>query len=354
MNDMLMIDLGYSVIQQLGRFVSRDLAETQRTAFYPDVYDHEVECFRFVTRDMSLALVVPYVKANVETTDEENIANMVYRIRVFLTRTLTASRTLDTVSKLRVTHFLGSVHDIIILPKHLRSDQQMDKLFSKVPDIEDPIFLKNWIMTLRPLRDIYLSSFAADSIYYPALDSTPRYSASSQSLLIPAGAIGFPYYSSELISAINYGGLGYSTAKELVAALLSNPEKSWLSGTLSKTYTSRAKCLGTDIASYQGRSLGSTLVSFWDLAVGSWSLHSLYEAYKNDITDHPSRLADAPQFSADQLFFISVCYSMCTTANTLNAALLCDVPLRQMREFSETFRCPWNSFMIATDTCETW
>ncbi|XP_075744107.1 neprilysin-2-like [Rhipicephalus microplus] len=139
-------------------------------------------------------------------------------------------------------------------------------------------------------------------------------------------------------------------------------EREWATPAFLKKYTERALCLRRShkaAAAIKARqAVINDTVDSENLAdlVGSALAHVAFSSLPP-----VERNAKLPglNMTAEQLFFIAYCAKWCETQSVRSARyaagrLRCIVPLMNMAEFSDAFRCAPKSPMNPTDKCAFW
>lgn len=243
---------------------------------------------------------------------------------------------------------------VIFRPGALQSERDVNQLFGDIPDLVLPSFLDNWSVARAGVRNVTVS--ALPQVYhFPAMGSAPLYDSGRNTLAIPVGASAFPMFSPALVRAVNFGGLGRTVAAALAEPLYWR-RLGWLEGAAQDIYNRRLSCLLSMFRSYQNRRSGDLIRSVADVEAYAsfWGLPTLLQAYQSDLARAPRRLHRARTFTADQLFFISFCYTQCSREDTLTSKLICNIPLRNVPEFADVFNCGLGSYMSPYERCKDW
>lgn len=344
--------MGWSVVERLGRYVSKDLALLQHWGRGAEGYDYENDCFELVNSMMGLALAFPEVGEYEPSGVANRLRGMTDTIMASLLDVINGSHILDGESRKTAFAILSDMREMFFYPRQLLPEDEVDYLFRSVPDMVHGVFLDNWMDATRALRKI-VAKTPTIILSFPALRFEPEYVSTTHVLYVPAGATFFPLFSDQLVPAVNYGSLGYAIGKEYAESLfwIGSPF-SWLRAGARKAYTARLDCLLGTFTSHLSREDSEAdakgkMKSFW-------SLGAVYRAFKSDTAGRWSRIAAAPQFSDDQLFFIAMCYNLCSTINSLITADLCNAPLKNLPEFAAAFSCESGTRMNPAEKCYAW
>ncbi|XP_072145055.1 endothelin-converting enzyme-like 1 [Dermacentor andersoni] len=162
--------------------------------------------------------------------------------------------------------------------------------------------------------------------------------------------------------SVNYASVGSLIARQVSATHdlkgrtidPEGKERPWLSPEEQFRQDRLIECLvkafehhynGTEVKSEEDK---SALYVAWE------SLSSLLTALQFS-PGYPESSAGFQQYTPGQLFFISLCYHMCSqereNAVVFNAALWCNFPLRLFKPFAKSFQCPENSAMHSAIEC---
>ncbi|EEC12729.1 conserved hypothetical protein, partial [Ixodes scapularis] len=175
--------------------------------------------------------------------------------------------------------------------------------------------------------------------------STTAYYHLFNSVSIAAKAIGEPFYYPDASPAILYGGLGHTFSLQLVRAfdgegILLDPIgrfTSWWTPEFRKEYASREKC---------GASSGSNI--FPEVPAMEIAFRA-YKATRDPLAPRGLYLHDP--FSADQVFFMSLCRASCKQVDGSKGSESCNKAVRNSIDFAEAFSCPVGSAMNPIFKC---
>ncbi|XP_064454815.1 neprilysin-11-like [Ornithodoros turicata] len=173
----------------------------------------------------------------------------------------------------------------------------------------------------------------------------PLYDVRRNSFIVPSGMLRPPYYDDDATSALNFGGLGFLVAYDVLQGLLSNRSDTYWGRLVAKTsIPSRRACLESRIARYASKLPRKDL----DLLV--LAARVAFEASQDDADDDET-LGGLEDFSPEQLFFVAVARTLCTVARNAHFAKIVlqggivgelqqvDAALMWLPEFRDSFNC---------------
>ncbi|XP_064467615.1 neprilysin-2-like [Ornithodoros turicata] len=154
-----------------------------------------------------------------------------------------------------------------------------------------------------------------------------------------------PLFYQDATSSVNYGGLGATYALRIVRVF--DPEgihlsdkgeyQSWWSNSSLSNYTKKVAC---DSSSFVG--------IFPEVP----ALEIAYGAYMSVVSQVPdSLLLSMETYSAEQIFFMSYCHSLCGDSVTNLPVDRCNKALKNFKPFAQAFRCKDGSFMNPGHKC---
>uniref|UniRef100_A0AC34QY75 Uncharacterized protein n=1 Tax=Panagrolaimus sp. JU765 TaxID=591449 RepID=A0AC34QY75_9BILA len=202
------------------------------------------------------------------------------------------------------------------------------------------------------------------------------YTASTNSLTVPLGELQSPFFGLDFPDAVNFGGAGAVVGHECSHGFDENGamfnaygnETNWWTDSSKRAFEDHCNCLINQFNHYCypnniGCVNGNQTIdeNVADLA----GIKAAFKAYKKQSTPQ-YRLAKAPMFSDDQLFFLSFASFWCgkDTDGAIQQQLQTDVhtpkkfrvigTLRNVPEFSQAFQCSDSSYMNPKEKCSIW
>ncbi|KAK8763445.1 hypothetical protein V5799_033950 [Amblyomma americanum] len=231
-------------------------------------------------------------------------------------------------------------------------------------------FIDYFILHSGTLRR-YLGSDHYEDVYRRRLFDTTaplvEYFYYPNSLRISLVALETPLYSPDGTFAMNFGGLGTYVARELsrsfdaVGTLVDSQggARTWWGPTESADYKSKLSCDldSTDMVEGNGSSSAGDTAHRVELFPHVPALEALYRAYKHATTSNEGfsvdvmHLPNLEDYTADQVFFLTFCHTVCTHKEDPEAVKLCNLPLKNLRSFADAFHCPVGSPMNPLKKC---
>lgn len=198
---------------------------------------------------------------------------------------------------------------------------------------------------------------------------------------IPAGILKFPFFAANRPYSINYGFIGVIIAHEFTHGLDDRGRKfdelgnlrDWWTQVTTERFHLKSQCFvkqyGSLIEPISGLHVNGETTLGENIA-DNGGIHVAYEAFSNRQKNEGKapQLADLPQYSPEQLFFISWANAWCQHTNPLimklsvqydahsPAQFRVNVPLSNTKHFADAFKCPVGSKMNPQDSsrCSVW
>ncbi|CAN7993004.1 unnamed protein product, partial [Ixodes hexagonus] len=177
--------------------------------------------------------------------------------------------------------------------------------------------------------------------------STTAYYHLFNSASVATKALAGPFYYPDSSHAIRYGGLGYIFALQLAQTfdregVLLDPVgrfTPWWTPKYRKTYQSRERCGGG------GNSGSSTFPEVPAMEIA-------FRAFKaNRDPLKPRGLDLRGHYTADQVFFMTLCRTSCRQVDDLKSSESCNKAVKNSVEFAQAFSCPVGSMMNPIAKC---
>ncbi|XP_037555921.1 neprilysin-1 [Dermacentor silvarum] len=313
--------LGWHVVQYMAPFSNRDLAINHYTgrkdAATPIHYNY---CLFLTNSVTGIGCIADFVRENFTDNVEADVGQLATAVRRILLGNDSLAypyKKLDTVLK----YF-----------EKARS-RELDMAYEKVPPM-GANFAENLARTtvaLRPsfetvVRGIPSRAYLSESFY--------TYDGRDYSLF--PDAIVFPMYLEDAPEPIRYGMLGAELARGAAQAYFDIIPRKHIRGLL--------QCMQRATKVHSHREVSTQALV--DLA----SIDAAFKAFVDSGLDASAELAVAPGMTGRQLFYVSFCYSMCSTLKPTDFGRCNDV-LRNTSNFADAFSCPEGSYMRPSNQC---
>ncbi|XP_049518471.1 neprilysin [Dermacentor silvarum] len=221
-------------------------------------------------------------------------------------------------------------------PKDLLTDEGLTAMYANFSSNEVSL-VEHWVNDMKAARALRRQPKYDEVQDYPLSFMQPlfQYDYIMNRVLISAAALRMPAYSGQGTKSMLYGGLGFSYALQLVKALdpaglrvdADGNVNSWAPKEWSEAIANRsALCHGSS----SDKSLFPEVPAL-ELA------YAAYEMAPGD-TPYPGRVTMA--FNEDQVFFITVCLSLCNLSPTFGSMRGdCNKAVANFAKFARAFKC---------------
>ncbi|KAK8765939.1 hypothetical protein V5799_007287 [Amblyomma americanum] len=246
------------------------------------------------------------------------------------------------------------------------SDQELEKLYRSFPRLTNTIFVANLISLSRLHRRLLFDK------NYPNVYGRRMVSNYGQSIYvyprnyleIPLLTLEPPMYYTRAAFAINYAGLGATTARDMIRAFDSRgvavgeagSSDQWWGASLSASYKRWLECSGSVLPGDVNRSEAADTSERLIMSVPA--LEVAFGAYRSaasrDTVELGSvMLGDLVDYTPDQIFFITYCHMLCALGNgTFDGDEdECTYAAKNFEPFAEAFACPVDSPMNPPRKC---
>ncbi|XP_037561971.1 endothelin-converting enzyme-like 1 [Dermacentor silvarum] len=233
---------------------------------------------------------------------------------------------------------LQNTRTVLWPPKELLTEEGLSAIYANFSSKEASL-VGYWIDAMKATRALRGEPKYNDVLDFPINYLQPLfgYDYVLNKVLISAAALSLPAYTGRGTRAMVHGGLGFSYALQLVKAINQGGLKvdangnvranSWAPEEWFEALARRsAECSGSPV----NKSLFPEVPAL-ELA------HAAYEASRDD----PPRVGRITKvFTEDQVFFITVCFSLCNLPPTLDSLRgECNKAVANFAEFSRAFNC---------------
>ncbi|XP_064488512.1 neprilysin-1-like [Ornithodoros turicata] len=264
---------------------------------------------------------------------------------------------LDDPSRAKAVERLSTIIDVVAFPSHLTNRSTLNEHHSFLPSFEKPFIVdylesnqKKLAMRKQLLRPTHgQPKVRRDDMEIPLIIVNAYYLPMFHMMVIPGAILQAPFVSSELLDAVNYGSIGRVVGHEIMHAFDPNEASLSRTGERVDLFTDKARgvveemlsCLKNQV-NEAGKSTTLGNASIGQVFADSAGIEVAYKAYSM-LRKEPRR----DEYASDQLFFASGCFSYCSLLKDKvspnqrypSAAMRCNLPAMNMKEFSEAFFC---------------
>ncbi|XP_064468813.1 endothelin-converting enzyme 1-like [Ornithodoros turicata] len=214
----------------------------------------------------------------------------------------------------------------------------LQHLYSNFPMTSDS-FLESFLNATEIRRSL-VNHVHADDVYNRDITSPFGlfgYSHYLNTVMVSISALNYPLYYPHGTAAMNYGGLGFQYAKEIVKVL---DHVVWWSKSAASNYKIRTSCT---VRGIDGTRVRNRFLLLLALDIAFWTFGA-------EIEDAYITSADSRQYGTQETFFMTYCYSMCSSSRREMDE--CNYPLMNSYQFQRAFTCPDNTYMNPEQKCE--
>lgn len=299
-----------------------------------------VACFRIVQSLTGNLAYAPLVSERLNETAVAMLEDMFHRILQWYVNDvenatwLTTERRKSVFAKLsHVRLSLGYLdYDPLLIDKN--------KIYNDLPDFKGA-FLENYLsLSAWHMRNGWATEDKATFVNHTGTDN-------NLTLYLPSVWALPPFFSIDGSLAANYA---------LIGQLMSTQLSRIFDAALDGSYSNQTLCLKRF---YHERG-GSVHANFSRTVLDVLKIKPLYEAFSEAYAVNNESITSQPvlaKYSTAQTFFQVMCLMFCpfgTKSHLMPRSLGCNVPVMNVREFSEAYHCPKNSPMNPEKRCSLW
>ncbi|XP_077523059.1 endothelin-converting enzyme 1-like [Amblyomma americanum] len=262
---------------------------------------------------------------------------------------------LDKITRRNAAEKIRSVRTVLWPAKKFLTAQGLEEAYANFTDNASS-FASFWIETRRSLRALVSTDaglqelLIGDSIAQPYA----QYEHVMNRLSLSLGALVPPLYYKSGTRAMQYGGLGYFYAKELVGAVDTEGVK-YMSPDFIPLVDPRGHIVSSWLSDggntvFEKRVLGCLISSKSSVFPEVQAIEVAYAAFKKDLADNNLQLST--ELTEEKVFFITACLISCskTAADNLYGGE-CNKAVANFAPFAEAFHCPAFSNMNPATKC---
>ncbi|KAH6932054.1 hypothetical protein HPB50_002721 [Hyalomma asiaticum] len=303
-----------------------------------------------------------------------HVAAMEENIRREANTSMNALSWMDEKTKAVALEKLSTLRAIVGRPVNLASDQALQLLYPYLATMSRAgtyLTLMNSVRTaqLRHAKRFLRANGSLDGdVSVPLTVVNAFYLPVYHVMVIPAAILHPPFYVDGYPHSYNLGSLGHVLGHEMTHAFdpdmglydRSGQRKDWWTAASRIQFESRLDCLRrmyNTISWAEGVAHGDYALA--ENFADSGGLLKAYRAFRAARTDSgPAVPANLAGFTEEQLFFLSSCFKWCSTEDKQGAGsyspprMRCNVPLMNMPEFAEAFKCRPGKTMNPAIRCD--
>ncbi|KAH7962367.1 hypothetical protein HPB52_015732 [Rhipicephalus sanguineus] len=361
--------IGWAVARELGRLVSGSLRALQGTTSS----DLQLWCWDRMDKFSTTSLVAPFYQSLLMGNAAALSRDIFDTLRSTIPRALSKSSWMDNRTKKIASSQIAALSLTFgfakgIIPHDPLADQPSQSGGNRT-------VFGAWQRATTTYQSLSLEAKA--SLYsYDLLMSNAFFHGDSATVQLQPTLLQMPLYEDSLPVSLRYAGLGYVLMHQMMHALgdifpllegdLRDPNLQ--SHPSFQERNRRVQCLRS-FHREASASLGSAFsrYNYSDWFCGFATAPYLYEAVfgssgdfagRTSCAQREERLVGIEDLSAQQLFFVGLCSTLCTHSDPDNAPssaeARCNVPLMHMPQFQSAFRCASGQPMIPTTRCSFW
>lgn len=333
-------------------------------------------CYVDTDANMPFAFAHLFIKRWLPHRVIDNATRMVDHIRKVANETMVTSKCMDSATKRSALDKLHTLRAVVGYPPELNSIRALKRHYRYTPRLDGTYF--HMVLTLRAAELSYKKRFlrkngsgvVSNLVNVPLTLVNAFYVPVYHVMVIPAAILYPPFYVDGYPYSYNFGSIGHVVGHEITHAFdpdmgLFNRDgvrHNWWTPESRVLFERRLDCL---------RELYNPLpwgggVNFGDHALSEnfadcGGIVKVYQAFHGTKTNkkQPRPLGGSlARFTDEQLFFISSCFKWCSNNEKQTPGwyspprMRCNVPLMNMPQFSEAFRCGAGKAMNPSQRCD--
>ncbi|XP_064476788.1 endothelin-converting enzyme 1-like [Ornithodoros turicata] len=378
----LLMYVAFHVARQLAPYASFHLASLSNVrgpTFQKKAKQYEEflnRCYSSVLEHLGHAVAWLFIEKWVSEDTRRKVAGLVDSIRNVSQHSFKDVDWMDEQTRKGATDKISTLREIIGHPEHLVDRAAVNQFYHYIPSPREP-YLAMLLELKRARMNNLKESFADEAqlrredISISLVAANAYYVSVYHVVVIPAGLMFSPFYVRGGRDALNYGGLGHIVGHEITHMF--DPQHGmldqtglfvdWYSNYSRARFKEKLECLKEIYNTATGNNetqVGQSALSenFAD-TVGLRKAYQAFQLAKGKPWE-PATFSlpsgAVALFNNEQLFFLSSCYKWCGWEvygdyNYAPLTLRCNVPLMNMPEFSEAFRCAPGSAMNPRKKC---
>ncbi|CAN7983380.1 unnamed protein product [Ixodes hexagonus] len=358
-NDGVKLLLTWHLLRQFASYVDHSAVFLMGSTF-------EKECITRVEMVMQLPLHSGHLFKVAPLNAVQLADTIASRVNDAFSNSLIMSRWLGSGNRDTLLKKLQRIEVLTGYPDGLKTEADVNRYYGDYPE-SGASFFKNWLSASRLTQMRRVKTTSSTEFLIGTVNA--MYSQMANKVVVSAAILQPPLFFVDGPAAYNYGTLGHIFGHEVMHAFdvrgIDIDDQGlvgdWMTPSARKEYESRTLCLRDDHVRvlYRRSGLLNDTLDSENLAdfVGATTAYKAYESVSARRREAVSGLPYRP----DQLFFLSYCLKWCEhrEANLSSPRYApgfsrCTVPLRHMKEFSDSFNCPAGSTMNPRKKCSFW
>ncbi|KAH7955350.1 hypothetical protein HPB52_000468 [Rhipicephalus sanguineus] len=332
-----------------------------------NVLVHEA-CHQLVDSRLGLLYAAPYLVKRYTLQVRKQLEEMFLTLATTAEEKILRLRWVGDGVKAEAAHKLGSTtFDVFPIADFFDGDGRQSLYDVFTPKDESSSFLVRFIEASAVLRR-FVGTDAYERVYRRRIGEggppLSLYEYYTNIVRVSLDALERPMFTVDGSHAMNYAGLGSYVARELTRSF--DPVGStvdstgahlvWWGPSASGEYKSRTSCLANATWEVDAAKPAGYHPSALSMFPHVPALETAFRAYKSasekNRTAEGLQLAFLGQLPGDQVFFLTYCHVLCAAEEEgRDAAQACNVPLANLPEFANAFRCPVGSHMNPATKC---
>ncbi|KAH8025924.1 hypothetical protein HPB51_014119 [Rhipicephalus microplus] len=226
----------------------------------------------------------------------------------------------------------------------IHDEDALNSLYGTFPSGGD-IYFDQLLLVRNATREALGTPAYADlqGIPHGGRDPYITYDTFSNSINLAVGAVLPPLFYPSATKSINYGGIASLLAPLVVGLLNTSSVAANMTGwavTNGDPFPTRAAC-SVSVENHD---------AYPDVAAIEVAYRAYQDALEHDGMSHDIRIRSLEEFSAEQIFFMTLCYNTCRLERGTKTSKVCNA-LRDFEPFAAAFKCPKGSFMNPEKKC---
>ncbi|KAH6945616.1 hypothetical protein HPB50_009300 [Hyalomma asiaticum] len=345
----LLEHISWTFVQNFGPLADRELLVEQYSDRRTAAEYRHIFCATQVEIAYHRLFTSTYAKDRFTTPTRHNIDTLLASVVQSAVDKINSVTWADEASKQALVDHVQNVTVVLWPDSDLLSDNSIQKFENLLFADENNLFAQQWIWAMKTWRRLH------DEPGYNDTDESPRnyalpyfkYAHVLNSVSIALAAFSRPWYYADGTSAMAYGTVGFSFARELARSF--------------DPFTVPVDLLG-QAALFQpppawtrvSRRIASCLSPFYSTPFPEIpALEFAYHAFKESVASkNESERRVSKSISDEQLFFLSACFTMCNLDETMNSYRLhCNKAVSNFAPFAHAFGCQDGAKMSPSTKC---